>query len=95
MTQLQRVVLVVGVILIALSAAFPPWVYTFTRPGMAVSSRPAGYASILTPPELSSSSITRGVRVDVTRLVVQIGGIVVVFGGLFIAASKRLKDPVE
>lgn len=74
----RNVVLVFGqvfflfVFIIAMS--FPPWEYTFTRPGMAVVARPAGNHLLLSPPSVDKPEDRgRGVRVSVNRYVAQVG----------------------
>ena len=72
MNRLQRHILTIGFVLMMLCCAFPPWVHTYGREGMTPSLKPAGYASIIHPPE-PHRGVYAGVGIDVTTLLVQIG----------------------
>ena len=67
----QRKVIVAGMALIVAMALFPPWIYTFKYQST-YSENPAGYASIIMPPSSESGRRSEGVKVDLSRLLIQI-----------------------
>jgi hypothetical protein len=70
MHQYQIKVLIVGLIIIILMGAVPPWTYTFTARSI-YSEVPAGYSFIANPPKPRDSSAAHGVKLDIVRLLVQ------------------------
>src|SRR4030042_6273813 len=71
MNTIQRVVLATGMLIVALSILFPPWVYTFQIQGIKQVTIPAGYYSIFSPPPPRQAGYLHGVRVDHSRLIIQ------------------------
>ena len=83
--------LLVGVWL--LSAAAPPWVYTFSVPRSGTAAvTPAGYFLLWAPPKPKSSSRAAGVRIDLERLLIQ-WGIIAAIGGAHIFLRRQGRDP--
>lgn len=52
----------------AIVLLFPPWVYTFTRPGMAVVFSPAPRSFVFGPPHKGYDGFARGLTLDWKRL---------------------------
>ena len=76
------VVLLAGCALVA-AILFPPWVYVGLNPNH---TRPAGYAAVF----LSSwSTQSYGVRIDITRLLLECACITVVAGTLLVVSSSK------
>lgn len=66
----QRGIVVIGVVLFVLMGLFPPW--TYTRYAQSIhSEKPAGYALIISPPGPEKDAPAFGVKIDVSRLIVQ------------------------
>ena len=83
----QRKVIVVGMALIAVMALYPPWTYTFKFQSI-YSENPAGYASIVIPPSSDSGRRSEGVKVDLTRLLLQLLAVSLLTGIGFILAGE-------
>jgi len=65
-----RILIAAGVIFVAIGL-FPPWTYTFDAQSIH-SEKPAGYALIVSPPgPEETGSPAFGVRLDISRLLVQ------------------------
>ena len=67
----------------------PPWTYTFSQQGAAVSRSPAGYGIIFSPPEPEHKGPVFGVELDVKRLALQLVLLVSAFGMLMYTAKKE------
>jgi hypothetical protein len=68
-TRGKAIVTVAGA-LIALSALFPPWEYTFSRPGASKAIEPAGHYFLFDPPSKKiPGNAFSGVSLDFGRLV--------------------------
>ena len=74
-----------------LSAAVPPWVYTFSVPRSGTAATPAGYHLLWVPPAPKSSSHAAGVRVDLDRLLIQ-WAIIAAIGGAHIVLRRQRRD---
>lgn len=70
MAKKQKVVLIIGVVIIALMCLVPPWKYTFSMEST-YSERPAGYFVIFTPPSRVNDTNAHGVVLDIHRLMIQ------------------------
>ena len=66
----QRKVVIVGVLLFVLMGLFPPWTYMYDWQSIH-REKPAGYALIISPPGPEENGIPYGVRIDISRLIVQ------------------------
>lgn len=66
----QQKIVIFGVVLFALMGFFPPWTYTVDTQQVR-RERPAGYALIISPPEPEGNAVAYGVRIDVSRIVIQ------------------------
>lgn len=85
----QRKILIIGVVVILLMGAVPPWTYTFKHTST-YSERPAGYYFIVSPPSPIAASRAHGIKIDASRLFIQwITTIVAVSIGLMLAAKKE------
>jgi hypothetical protein len=67
----QKVIYILGIILIIGMCIFPPWIYTYKSNGT-YSENPAGYSFIAEPPSPRSYNIRNGVEIDLNRLFIQI-----------------------
>ena len=54
MSGIQKIILITGIMIVALSILVPPWVYTFQETGISQVLNPAGYYSIFYPPHAKS-----------------------------------------
>ena len=78
-----------GVALIVLMGLFPPWVYT--RDARSVHSRKsAGYYFIFTPPAPEYNYSSNGVRLDVSRLLIQWLVVATSVAGFFLISKKQV-----
>ena len=68
MSGIQKIILITGIMIVALSILVPPWVYTFQRDGYITGSNPAGYYSIFYPPHAKSTSLEFGVKMIILAL---------------------------
>lgn len=66
----QQKIVIVGIVLFALMGLFPPWTYTVDAQAIH-RERPAGYTLIISPPEPEEKAIAFGVKIDISRLVIQ------------------------
>lgn len=72
LNQIQKKILITGIILILACSLFPPWVHTFKAKGT-YSEESAGYSLIISPPARKISDNVRfGVKLDTSRLLLQI-----------------------
>jgi len=66
----QKKTLLAGAFVFVLMGAIPPWTYTFKFEGT-YSEVPAGYALIIDPPSPRVDNGSNGVKLDISRLLVQ------------------------
>jgi hypothetical protein len=66
----RKKILFVAAILFMLIGLCPPWIYTFNAQNL-VREKPAGYALIVSPPPPETNYPTQGVKVDLSRLIIQ------------------------
>lgn len=66
----QRKIVMAGLILFLLMGLFPPWTYTLDVQSIH-REKPANYAFIALPPKPESTHLAHGVRIDISRLIVQ------------------------
>ncbi len=69
--KIQKKILTIGVIVILVCCLFPPWVHTFKAKSIH-SEESAGYALIVSPPSKKRNSVGFGVKLDISRLLLQI-----------------------
>jgi hypothetical protein len=87
----QRKVLIVGIIAIVVMGIFPPWTYTFKYEST-YSEVPAGYSLILIPPAPRNTSYVHGVKLDISKLIIQWLIITASTGlGIFLLSNKKDK----
>ena len=67
----QRKIISIGAFVLIVCCLFPPWVYTVKHRDI-YSEESAGYSLILSPPEKKGDSAANGVKLDVTRILLQI-----------------------
>jgi hypothetical protein len=82
----QRAVVLVAVGVAVIMLLVPPWIRTFSYPGMR-SAAPAGYAPVFAPPKFDDFAI--GVHLDVTRLFLQLAIVGLVAGWFYWSVSAR------
>lgn len=83
--RVVRVLLFAALLLVCL---VPPWVETFQIIGASQTKRDAGYAPIWSPPNVGSS-VQRGVRLDMGRIVLELSALGALLG---IASMLRRRD---
>jgi hypothetical protein len=66
----QHKIMIVGVVLFVFMGLFPPWTYTLDAQSIH-REKPAGYALIVSPPGPERDAPAFGVRIDISRLIVQ------------------------
>ena len=67
----QLKILILSIALFIVIGLYPPWIYTFNAKSIH-SEKPAEYALIIEPPEPEDyNNVRYGVRMDISRLVVQ------------------------
>lgn len=85
----QKNILIIGMVVILLMGAIPPWNYTF-KSSSTYSEAPAGYYFIASPPPRRMKSFSHGIKIDASRLVIQwIITIAVMSVGFMLAAKKK------
>lgn len=94
MNKNQRIALICGVLFIILTILFPPWIQTFGIKEGIKSQGSEGYHFIGKPPEPTDTMFSI-ITMDVTRLLVQGIGIILLTGlAIFILHSpKNVKVP--
>ena len=81
-----RILLAAGVIFVAMGI-FPPWTYTLDAQSIH-HEKPAGYAFIVSPPNPEKDSPAFGVRLDISRLLIQWLVLVAATSGLLLLARE-------
>jgi len=71
----RKLIVLIGLLVIAAMCAFPPWVYT-VKTVTVYSQTPAGYHFIGSPPAAAGTTLMHGVRLDGVRLGFQCLGVV-------------------
>lgn len=92
LTSFQRVSIGIGFAFFLFASLFPPWVYTFQRPGIRPAHRSAGYRLIFTPPVPEKELRFYGIALDVHRLVVEYLIVGVSSTVFFLAGRRKLGD---
>lgn len=77
-----RILIVAGVFFVAMGI-FPPWTYTLDAKSIH-REKPAGYALIVSPPSPENDAPAFGVRLDISRLLIQWLVLIVATGGLLL-----------
>ena len=83
--QIRRIAILFILTASAAVLLFPPWAYTFTRPGMAVVFSPAPRTFVFAPPKTGYNRFTHGLTLDWKRLSTELLAIGCV-GGLIYSA---------
>jgi hypothetical protein len=71
---------------------FPPWEQTGSAPGAPLVRRPAGYHFIAAPPAPQDSRSFFGVRIDLTRLLIQYVSLAALVGASMLVAGANAKN---
>ena len=66
----QRKIAIVGVVLFVFMGLIPPWTYTLNAQSIH-REKPAGYALIISPPVPEDDNPAFGVKIDISRLIIQ------------------------
>ncbi|MCF6256217.1 MAG: hypothetical protein L3J98_07695 [Gammaproteobacteria bacterium] len=90
----QLIALKIGIILMTINIIFPPWVYTVNG-GSFHSENPAGYYSIFEPPSPESSKPAHGVKIDLSRLLIQVVAIILISALGMIKAKPGIQKARE
>ena len=86
---------IVGVVIILLMGAFPPWKHTF-KASTTYSETDAGYSLILSPPPAKGQSYRQGIKIDITRLIIQWAiTIIATAAGILLSAEKKKEFPLK
>ena len=82
-------ILIIGIILILACCLFPPWVHTYKARSI-YSEESAGYSLIVEPPKKKYDSQRYGVKLDTTRLLLQIFIVSLATGaGVLLTKNKK------
>lgn len=89
LNKTQRKIILSGIAVIVLMGLFPPWTYTYKSESK-YSENPAGYCFIASPPSRQGSSLTSGIKIDMSRLFIQwtMSIAAAVFGALLTTTRK-------
>lgn len=89
LNEKQRKVVILGIVLFILMGLFPPWIYTLNAQSIN-REKPAGYALIISPPEPEKNAVAFGVKIDISRLIVQWLVLATATGfGVFMASQRN------
>ncbi len=95
----MRRILISAVIIFCLIGLFPPWIYTVNPPGAGLTTKPAGYSVLFSPPPPERSGPRYGVEIDLPRLLIQWAILIVAIGGyIFLrghAHANRVQNDKE
>jgi len=93
LNKLQKKVVIIGFVAIILCCAFPPWIHTYKAEGV-YSEESAGYSLLMHPPS-RKKSFRFGVKLDTSRLLLQIFMVSLTTGfGIFISKDKKSGNEV-
>lgn len=81
-----RILIAAGMIFVAMGL-FPPWTYTLDATSIH-REKPAGYALIVSPPNPENDAPAFGVRLDISRLLIQWLILAAAAGGLLLLARE-------
>ena len=84
-------VVVFGLLLLAATGLYPPWVYTLSPKGAATTTKPAGYHLLFSPPEPERRGPLAGVRIDLSRLAIQWAVLAACVGIAFALTHKKAR----
>jgi len=84
----QRKIVVISIAIFVLIGLFPPWVYTFKHKDT-YSAKSAGYAFIAVAPPPEQDTLAHGVKIDLSRLLIQWVLLVGVSGGVLLLAPRK------
>lgn len=87
----QRITILVGITIGCILGSFPPWTYTFDSK-LAHSECPAGYSFIASPPSRSKDIVQHGVRLDLSRLLVQWAMVIAATSAGFALSASRMDE---
>jgi len=89
LNKLQKKVVIIGFVAIILCCAFPSWIHTYKAEGV-YSEESAGYSLLIDPPSRKKDNIRFGVKLDTSRLLLQIFMVSLATGfGIFISKDKQ------
>ena len=88
----QRRIILAGVAVLALMGLFPPWTHTIRNEGIS-SEEPAGYGFIAWPPPKKYDSATSGLKIDLSRLLIQWAVTIAATGSGVLLTAKREDEP--
>jgi hypothetical protein len=89
MINIQKIIIIIGALSIILLCLFPPWIRTFSLMGIH-SEKPAGYAFIVDPPAPEKDTGAFGVRIDTSRLLIQLAIVIVATSLGVLLTTKKL-----
>lgn len=91
----QKKCLMLGIIVIVIMGVFPPWrMYSCFPKSNMKRYEPMGYSFIAEPPKPSWQAITKGVAIDLPRLLIQWAIVAAITGGLIVCfKGEKDKEP--
>lgn len=90
----QRLIIIIGMAIIVFMGLFPPWTYTFKVQSI-YSEKPAGYSFIASPPAKNSNDQRQGIKIDMSRLLIQWVVVIAASGCGVLLATKRKDENSE
>lgn len=87
----QRIISLAGITVIVLMGLFPPWTYTYKYEAT-YSERPAGYSFIAAPLSPRISSLSAGIKLDLSRLLIQWAITIAALGfGVLLTSTQKIE----
>ncbi len=88
MNKNQKIVIMIGLIVIVLMGVVPPWVHTVSLLG-SQTKYSAGYSPIISAPSRQYDAPAYGVSLDISRLLMQWALVGMVAGGLVLILKDK------
>lgn len=90
----QRLIIMIGMVIIVCMGLFPPWTYTF-KATSTYSEEPAGYSFIASAPARKSKNLMHGIKIDTSRLFIQWVVAIAACGCGVLLATRRKDENSE
>ena len=92
MNTFERFIIVATFFVIGVMCLFPPWEYTYQRPGISQVKRPAPYTYIVKPPPPKERHPYHGVVIDAKGLLIQCTSVLAFGAGMFLISAFTRKQ---